>query len=165
MTLTLIPSASVAVIAGRPASVAGILMKRFGRSTSHHRVLASDWVFSVRCALRGSTSMDTRPSTPAEASYAGFITSQAQRTSYDVSRRTASSTVTSCAARSFSCASYASASASALAKMVGFVVTPTTCCSRRILSSEPLCRRTRERSSSHTATPAAESSASLSVIA
>src|SRR5689334_4155029 len=49
--------------------------------------------------------------------------------------------------------------------MVGFVVTPTTCCSRRILSSEPLVSRTRERSSSHTATPAADSSASLSVIA
>src|SRR3954447_3499817 len=49
--------------------------------------------------------------------------------------------------------------------MLGFVVTPTTCCSRRFLSSEPLVSRTRERSSSHTATPAAESSASLSVIA
>src|SRR4029453_16941370 len=49
--------------------------------------------------------------------------------------------------------------------MLGLVVTPTTCCSRRILSSEPLVSRTRLRSSSHTATPAAESSASLSVIA
>ena len=37
VTLTLMPLAMVSVIAGRPASVAGILMKRLGRSTSHHR--------------------------------------------------------------------------------------------------------------------------------
>ena len=49
MTLTLMPSASVAVIAGRPASVAGILMNRFGRSTSHHSALASATVRSVSC--------------------------------------------------------------------------------------------------------------------
>ena len=47
MTLTLIPSASVAVIAGSPSAVAGILMNRFGRSTSHHSCLASAIVVSV----------------------------------------------------------------------------------------------------------------------
>src|SRR4051812_44736238 len=49
--------------------------------------------------------------------------------------------------------------------MLGLVVTPTTCCSSSIFFSEPLVSRTRERSSSQTATPWAESSASRSVIA
>src|SRR5690349_351100 len=48
--------------------------------------------------------------------------------------------------------------------MLGLVVTPTTCCSSSIFFSEPVVSRGRERSSSQTATPAAESSASLSVI-
>ena len=81
VTFTLMPSASVAVIAGRPSFVAGILMNRLGRSTSHHNALASATVRAVSPARRGSTSMETRPSTPCEASYAGRITSQAQRTS------------------------------------------------------------------------------------
>src|SRR3954454_16251862 len=93
------------------------------------------------------------------------MTSHALRTSCAVIRRTASSTVTCWTARSRSWASYASASESAFWKMLGLVVTPTTCCSRRSLSSPPDVSRTRERSSSHTATPCAESSASLSVIA
>src|SRR3954467_12326368 len=159
------PSASVAVMAGRPASVAGIFMNKFSRSTSHHSVLASATVLSVSCALRGSTSMDTRPSTASEASYAGRITSQASRTSRPVISRTASSTVTPCSARSLSWASYASASDSAFWKILGLVVTPTTCCSSRSFCSPPVVSRGRERSSSHTATPWAESSASLSVIA
>ena len=37
--------------------------------------------------------METRPSTPAEASYAGRITSHAHRTSYVVIMRVASSTL------------------------------------------------------------------------
>ena len=68
VTLTLMPSARVAVIAGMPASVAGILMNRFSRSTSHHSCLASAMVRSVSCARRGSTSIETRPSMPCEAS-------------------------------------------------------------------------------------------------
>ena len=164
VTFTLIPSASVAVIAGRPASVAGILMNRFGRSTSHHSALASATVRSDSWASRGSTSMETRPSTPALASYDGRITSQAHRTSYVVSMRTASSTSTPRTARSRSCQSYSSASLSALAKIVGLVVTPTTCFSRRSWSSPPELSRTREMSSSQTATPAALSSPSLSVV-
>src|SRR5437764_451682 len=49
--------------------------------------------------------------------------------------------------------------------MVGLLVTPTTCFSRRSASNPPVASRCREMSSSHTATPAADSSASLSVIA
>src|ERR687889_236262 len=41
VTLTLMPRAMDVVMAGRPASVAGILMNRLGRSTSHHRCAAS----------------------------------------------------------------------------------------------------------------------------
>src|SRR2546430_17590570 len=48
--------------------------------------------------------------------------------------------------------------------MVGLLVSPTTCFSRRSASSPPVARRAREISSSHTATPAAESSANRSVI-
>src|SRR5882724_6104209 len=48
--------------------------------------------------------------------------------------------------------------------MVGLLVTPTTCWSRRSASSPPVLSRPREISSSHTATPAAESSASRSVM-
>src|SRR4029453_15164607 len=61
VTLTLMPLAMVVVIAGRPASVAGILMNRFGRSTSHHRCAASASVASVSCARPGATPMETRP--------------------------------------------------------------------------------------------------------
>src|SRR5690242_17086567 len=49
--------------------------------------------------------------------------------------------------------------------MVGLEVTPTTCCSRRSLSSPPEVSRWRERSSSQIATPAEASWASRSVIA
>lgn len=108
--------------------------------------------------------METRPSTPSLPSYDGRITSQAHRTSYVVSMRTDSSTSTPRVARSCSCQLYSSASLSALAKIVGLVVTPATCFSRRSWSSPPELKRTRERSSSQTATPAAVSSFSLSVM-
>ncbi len=68
VTLTEMPSAITAVIAGRPASVAGILISRFGRSTIFHSSMACRMVLSVSWASRGSTSIDTRPSTPPEAS-------------------------------------------------------------------------------------------------
>src|SRR5687768_3173758 len=47
--------------------------------------------------------------------------------------------------------------------MVGFEVTPTTCRSRISRASEPEASRARERSSSQTATPAADSSCNRSV--
>ena len=81
VTFTLIPSEMACVIAGSPSRVAGILMNRFGRSTIHHSARASAMVFSVSLASLGSTSMDTRPSMPSDASYAGRRTSQAQRMS------------------------------------------------------------------------------------
>ena len=81
MTLTLMPSEMHCVIAGSPSRVAGILMNRFGRSTAHHRALASAMVFSVSLASLGSTSRDTRPSRPLVASYTGRSTSQPQRMS------------------------------------------------------------------------------------
>ena len=81
VTLTLIPSEMACVIAGSPSRVAGILMNRFGRSTIHHSARASAMVFAVSLATLGSTSIDTRPSWPAVASYAGRSTSQPQRTS------------------------------------------------------------------------------------
>ena len=37
VTLTLMPRAMDVVIAASPSCVAGILMNRLGRSTSHHR--------------------------------------------------------------------------------------------------------------------------------
>ncbi len=56
-------------------------MNRLGRSTIHHSARASAMVFSVSCASLGSTSIDTRPSTPSVASYTGRSTSHAQRMS------------------------------------------------------------------------------------
>ena len=64
VTLMLIPSEMHCVIAGSPSRVAGILISRFGRSTIHHSARASAMVFSVSLARRGSTSSDTRPSSP-----------------------------------------------------------------------------------------------------
>jgi hypothetical protein len=103
VTFTLMPSDRHWVMAGSPSTVAGILMNRFGRSTSHHSARASAMVASVSLASRGSTSRETRPSTPALASYTGRSTPQAQRMSYVVSARAASSTVTRRTARSATC--------------------------------------------------------------
>jgi hypothetical protein len=58
------PAAIVSSIACRPGSVAGILMKRFGRSTSACRRLASEIVVSASYASVGSTSSETQPSLP-----------------------------------------------------------------------------------------------------
>jgi hypothetical protein len=96
----LIPSASVAVIAGMPASVAGILIIRFGRSTVFHRSAASAQVSFVWWASRGSTSSETRPSTAAVRSHASRNRSHPSRTSVVVSSRTMSSTEASRAASS-----------------------------------------------------------------
>ena len=92
VTFTEMPSARTAVIAGMPAIVAGILMSRFGRSTVFHRSMACRIVLSVSCAIRGSTSMDTRPSTPSDCSYCLASTSQALRTSSVVTVRMVAST-------------------------------------------------------------------------
>ena len=62
VTLTLMPSAMTAVIAGSPARVAGILISTLGRSTILCSSRAWSMVAWVWWASRGSTSMDTRPS-------------------------------------------------------------------------------------------------------
>ena len=86
------PSAITAVIAGSPAMVAGILINRLGRSTIFHSSMACKMVLSVSCASRGSTSIDTRPSTPSDCSYCLASTSQALRTSSVVTVRIVAST-------------------------------------------------------------------------
>ena len=68
VTLTLIPAARVAAMAGTPSPVAGILMYTLSRSTSQDSCFASATVLSVEWASRGSTSIETRPSTPDDAS-------------------------------------------------------------------------------------------------
>ena len=64
MTLTEMPSASTCEMAGRPSTVAGILMKTFGWPTSAASALASSMVRAVSWAAPGSTSIETRPSWP-----------------------------------------------------------------------------------------------------
>ena len=63
VTLTLMPSAIALSIAARPCSVAGILMNTFGRSMRAHSSRACAMVASPSRARRGSTSIETRPST------------------------------------------------------------------------------------------------------
>ena len=103
VTLTLIPSAITAVIAGSPARVAGILISTFGRSTILASSLACAMVAAVSWASRGSTSMDTRPSTWPLVWKIGVNRSAASRTSSVVISRTASSTLAPRAASSATC--------------------------------------------------------------
>ncbi len=130
MTFTLTPSASARVIAGRPASVAGILTSRLGRSTVFHRSSAWATVASVSWASRGSTSSDTRPSTPPVVSQVPLNTSQACWTSATVISRTASSTDGAAGGELADLLVVGLAVRPArAAKIVGLVVTPTTCLS------------------------------------
>ena len=62
-------------------------------------------VLSVSCASRGSTSMDTRPSTPSEASHCGRSTSHPSRTSSVVTVRIVASTSAPRSASSATCSS------------------------------------------------------------
>jgi hypothetical protein len=66
--LMLSPAAMHSSIAGMPSVVAGILMKRFGRSIFDHHRFASSIVGWVSNALSGETSMLTKPSPPPDAS-------------------------------------------------------------------------------------------------
>ena len=75
-----------------PSAVAGILIRAFGRSTVEASDRAASTVRRVSCASRGSTSIDTRPSTWSVASYTGMNTSQAERTSSVVISNTVVST-------------------------------------------------------------------------
>ncbi len=91
VTLTLIPLAIDSVIAGRPSSVAGILINALSRWTVSHRVRASAIVRSVSRASLGETSIDTLPSR-GSVWWTGASTSQALRTSSVVSSKIALST-------------------------------------------------------------------------
>ena len=164
MTLTLMPSPITAVIAGSPARVAGILISRLGRSTIFHRSLAWAMVASVSRARPGSTSIETRPSTPWVAAEVAASTSQALRTSSVVRALIASSTEESRAASSAICSSYASPLASAEAKIVGLVVTPTTDDSATRSARLLVVSRSRERSSSQMDTPASARAFSRSLM-
>ena len=73
--------------------MAGILISRFGRSTSACRRLASAIVPSVSCARFGSTSSETQPSLPSPSSQTGRRTSQASRMSSRASARRSPSVV------------------------------------------------------------------------
>src|SRR4029450_10632440 len=64
VTLTLMPSAIEARMAGTPAAVAGILMKTLGRARASNSRRVSRMVVSVSSAMSGGTSKETRPSTP-----------------------------------------------------------------------------------------------------
>ena len=154
MTLTLIPAPITAVIAGRPAFVAGTLIMRFGRSTSAHSSFACAIVPSVSCARRGSTSSDTRPSTPFDSCQIGRKRSHARRTSSDVSVWMMASTSCPSAANDCRSAAYAAAPFEmAASKIAGFDVTPRTERSPMSAARFPESRRARLRSSSHTETP------------
>ncbi|SKZ51947.1 Uncharacterised protein [Mycobacteroides abscessus subsp. abscessus] len=119
-------------------------------------------MLSVSCARRGSTSIDTRPSSPLVLSKTGLRTSQALRTSSVVSVRTVLSTSVSRAANSLIWSSYAVPFDNAAWKIDGLVVTPTTDLVSISSWSCPELIRSRDRSSSHTETPAADNSASFS---
>jgi hypothetical protein len=164
VTLTLIPSPRASVIAGAPSVVAGILMKRFSRSTSVHSSRADARVASVSNARVGATSIETRPSTPPVAANVGWRTSQAAWTSLVVSSKTTFSTSSPSATSARTSSSYRSPSEIADAKIVGFVVTPTTdlCLTRS--ARLPVSIRSRDRSSSQIETPASESAFSRSLM-
>ena len=82
--------------------------------------------------------------------------------SYVVIIRDASSTATPRVFRSAICSSYAVPEDSALAKIVGLEVTPTTCMSSISACRLPVRSRSRLMSSSHTDTPASDSCPSTS---
>ena len=83
---TLMPSHRSASITGRPSTVPGILIIRFGRSTAAQSRRASAVDADALRARWGDTSRLTNPSAPSVASYTGRSTSQARRTSV-VTRR------------------------------------------------------------------------------
>ena len=105
MTLTLMPAAMASVIAGRPATVAGILISALGRSTSDAQLLGLR-ERSRRCVGEARVDLDGDPAVLA----AGGLVDRKQDVAgvADVlgdQRETASSTVDPAAARSRICSS------------------------------------------------------------
>ena len=97
---------------------------------------------SVSCARSGSTSIETRPSA-AVSSATDASTSQASRTSSVVSSKITRSASAPSPTSLRTWASYRSPSAIAAAKIVGFVVTPTTKLSRTRSARLPVSIRSR----------------------
>ena len=117
------PLATVSAIAGMPAIVAGILIMRLGRSTASQMRRAAAIVPAVSFAKRGDTSRLTNPSDPARASKVGRSWSAASRISATATcSKTASGSIPE--ARRPGTSGYASPTAMAFSKMVGFDVTP-----------------------------------------
>ncbi len=143
------PAAIVSSIAGSPSGVAGILMSRLGRSISACRRLASSIVPCVSWARFGSTSSETQPSLPDPWSQTDRRMSQASRMSSRASARKISFGSLSLCMTSLIWSSYASPSAIAPWKIVGFDVTPTTP-SRTRPSRSPSFTNRRERKSIQT---------------
>ena len=79
----LMPSAMAPSMAGRPATVAGILTNTFGRSRRDHSSRARASVASLSSESSGSTSMLAKPSVPFDSSYTERRTSAASPTSVD----------------------------------------------------------------------------------
>ena len=104
VTLTEIPCAVAAVIAGSPSLVAGILISALRRSTARHSSWADAIVASVSWARSGSTSIETRPSA-GFVSCTGARTSQASRTSSVVSSKMTRSVVAPSATSLRTCSS------------------------------------------------------------
>src|SRR3954470_3164191 len=150
------PSAIESSMAWRPGSVAGILMKTFGRSTISLSRAASRLVASVSDAMSGSTSSDTQPSRPLPESHTGRRMSQARFTSVTASLKKTSLSSASSSISSRISSSYESES-KAFWKIDGLVVTPTTASSSIRRSSSPLSIISRERESIQTLWPRSDS--------
>ena len=156
------PAAIDSSIAFSPGSVAGILMKTFGRSTILLRRRASSIVFSVSKAMFGSTSSDTQPSRP--SSHRGRRMSQAFLTSVTASSKKTALSSSSRSMTSRICSSYESPEANAFWKIDGLLVTPTTASSRTRRSSSPLSIISRESESIQTLWPRSDSSCSRDLL-
>ena len=72
-----LPSYVISSIAGKPSSVPGILIMRFGRSTRSQYSRACSIVRWVSKARSGSTSKEMKPSWPSVSSCTGRRTSAA----------------------------------------------------------------------------------------
>ena len=119
---------------------------------------ADSMVPSVSKARLGATSIDTRPSTPP---WPRDLRQRVAGVAHVVGGQLGDDVLDARAARvrPATWSSYRSPSASAAAKIVGLVVTPTTWLSRTMLGRLPDSIRSRDRSSSQIVTPAADSSA------
>ena len=91
VTLIGIPAKIDSSIAGSPAGVPGILMKRFSRSAFVWSRAACSIVAAVSSAISGETSSEQKPSTPAVRSWTPRKRSVASRRSAIASSKKSSS--------------------------------------------------------------------------